>query len=82
MEFPLIILLLVFAVPLFVGLGMSLTNIYHVVRFGAFDARNRVFAIIFLFSVLGIVALVTLYFLPVDWSETVLIPFPDISFGQ
>lgn len=82
MEFPFIIILLVYAIPLFIAFGMAITNIYHVVRFGGFDARNTAFVILFIVYLLVVLGGVGAYFAPVDWSQSIVIPLPNLSFGS
>lgn len=80
MHFPLLIALLVYAIPLLIALAMLLTNIYHVVRFGSFDARNKVVAWLFLIYTFFILGAAGIYFAPVDWSQAVTIPLPELPF--
>lgn len=79
MTFPLVILLIVYLAFFAVFCIVSAMNIYHVVRFGAFDRKNATIMFFYILVAVTIIAASSIYLLGVDWGASVDIPLPSFE---
>lgn len=77
MAIPFLVLLLPYGLLLLVFFGLTSAHVYHVVRFGTFDTRNRLLLLVFFLYAGGILAVTVWYLATVDWSQSFSLPFLD-----
>ena len=70
MEIPYIIFLILYLALLLVYFIFASFNIYHVVRFGFFDPSAKFVTILYLGSMIFILAVTAILVIGVDWAQT------------
>lgn len=79
MELTLAWLLPIYAILVFIALLLAAVDVFHLVRFGGFDRRNHVAAVVFTLAVFGILFFSAGYLLRIDWQQSVDISLPSVT---
>ncbi len=78
MEIPLSIFLIVGLLALLIFFVSAVLSIQNVLRFRSLEPRVRMVAILFWCLAAGIIVSGSIYFLGVDWSQTLSLPGSSI----
>lgn len=70
-EFPLWVLAAIYLAGVLVFFGMCFFQLYHLVRFGFFDAEGKFYTAFFVIFTVLIIGLTLVALINVDWFQTV-----------
>ncbi len=77
-----VIFLIIYAICVFVFLGLAIVNMYHILRFGLLRAPSIIITFLFVVLFVGVVVATFLLLREIDWQQPLQISLPFLNTNE